>query len=60
VQIIYWSQPDGEVGVLPDPSGGSALHRFEVYLTGTGTQSDPALEGFLVIKKKKKNEWLFL
>jgi len=59
VQIIYWSQPDGEVGVLPDPSGGSALHRFEVYLTGMGTRSDPALEGFLVIKKKKKMNGFF-
>jgi len=27
------------------------LHGSEVYLTGVGTRSDPALEGFLVIKK---------
>jgi len=44
-------QPAGEVRVLPDPCGGSALHGSEVYLTGVGTRSDPALEGFLVIKK---------
>jgi hypothetical protein len=32
------------------------LHGFEVYLTGVGTQSGPALEGFLVIKLKKKKK----
>jgi len=32
------------------------LHGFEVYLTGVGTQSGPALEGFIVIKLKKKKK----
>jgi hypothetical protein len=52
VQTIFWGQPPGEAGVLPDPCGGGALHGSEVYLTMVGTRSGPALEGFLVIKKK--------
>jgi hypothetical protein len=34
---------------------GGALHRFKVYLKWVGTRSDPALKGFLIIKKKKKS-----
>jgi hypothetical protein len=55
VQTIFWGQPADEVGVLPDPCGGGALYGFEVYLIGVGTRSDPALKGFLVIKKKKRS-----
>jgi hypothetical protein len=47
-------EPAGEAGVLPDPCGGGALHGSKVYLTAVGTRSDPALERFLAIKKKKK------
>jgi hypothetical protein len=50
VQTIPWGQPAGEARVLPDPCGGGVLHGSKVYLTGVGTQSDPALEGFLVLK----------
>jgi hypothetical protein len=32
-----------------------ALYGSEVYPTGVGTQSDPTLEGFLVIKIKNNN-----
>jgi hypothetical protein len=53
VKTILWSQPAGEVKVLLDLSGGSVLHRSEVYLTCVGTQSSSALKGFPVIKKIK-------
>jgi hypothetical protein len=33
VQSIPWGQLAGKAGVLPDPCGGSALHRLEVYMT---------------------------
>jgi hypothetical protein len=52
VQTIPWGQSAGEAGVLFDSYGRSALHGFDVYLTGVGTRSDPALEGFFVIKNK--------
>jgi hypothetical protein len=51
VQTILWSQVAGETEVLPDPCEGGPLHGSEVYPTGVGTQSGPALEGFLFIKK---------
>jgi hypothetical protein len=54
VQIIPWGQHAGEAGVLPDPCGGGALNGSKVYLRGVGTRSGPALEGFLIIKKKRK------
>jgi hypothetical protein len=62
VQTIPWGQLVGEARVLPNPCGGGALYEFEVYLTGVGTRSGPALKGFLVIKKKclKKRLWPFL
>jgi len=51
MQTILWGQPASEARVLPDPCEDGALHGSEVYLTGVGTRSDPALEGFPVIKK---------
>jgi hypothetical protein len=56
VQTISWGQSAGEAGVLSDLCGGGALHGSEVYLTGVSSRSGPALEGFLVIKKKKKKK----
>jgi hypothetical protein len=50
VQTILWGQPASEAGVLSDPCRGDVLHGSEVYLTGMGTRSSSALEGFLVIK----------
>jgi len=52
VQTIAWGHLAGEVRVLPDPCGGDALYRFEVYLTWVGTRNGSVLEGFLVIEKK--------
>jgi hypothetical protein len=49
VQTIIWGQLTSEAGVLPNPCGWGTLHGSEVYLTGVGTQSGPALEGFFVI-----------
>jgi hypothetical protein len=54
VMFFPWGQPTDEAKILPYPCGGSALHGSEVYLTGVGTQSGPAFEGFLVIKRRKK------
>ena len=53
MQTISWGQSAGEAEILPDPCGRGALHGSEVYLRGAGTRNDLALEGFLVIKKKK-------
>lgn len=52
VQTIPWDQSVDEVGVLPGLCRGGALHGSEVYPTGIGIRNDPALERFLVIKKK--------
>jgi hypothetical protein len=46
VQTIFWGQPAGEVGVLPDLCGDGVLHESEVYLTWVDIRSDPALKGF--------------
>jgi hypothetical protein len=54
VQIIPWGQRTGKARVLLDPCGGGALHGLKVNLTGVGTRSSPALEGFLVIKKEEE------
>jgi hypothetical protein len=56
VWTILLDQPVDEVGVLLDPYGMNVLHGSEVYLTGFGTRSDPALLRFLIIKKKKKKK----
>jgi hypothetical protein len=58
VQTILWGQLAREAGVLPDPCGGNALYRSEVYLTRVGIRSGLIIEGFIVIIiiiKKKKN-----
>lgn len=44
----------GEARILPNPCGNGALYRSEIYPTRVSTRSDPALEGFLIKKKKKK------
>jgi len=52
VQTILWGQPADKAEVLPDSCEGGALHGSEVYLIGVDIRSGPALEGFLLIKKK--------
>jgi hypothetical protein len=51
---ISWGLSASKARVLSDSCGEGNLYRFEVYMAGLGTQSGPALEEFLVIKKKKK------
>jgi hypothetical protein len=37
VKTIFWGQLAGKTGVLSNPCGWNALHKFEVYLAGVCT-----------------------
>jgi hypothetical protein len=56
VQTIHWGQLAGKARVLPNPCGGSVLHRSEIYLW----VHEVALpcKGSSSLKKKKNYKFL--